>query len=233
MKSHMKSFAKFLDRILPYTYRGAILTLCLVLCIVGAVALAGCSTAQVQADIQKVITLLPTAVSIAGSIVAIIAVAQGHSSPGALSQITSLSTEAQTGLNLAKDFVSKYQTNLASAPAGVIGQVDAAVATSQQDLSQILSVAHVFDANTVAAVNAAVVSVNTIMLALIAILPAAAVSLFPKMMASVRPNMTVQPQAVSARSVAKVYNRKITELGFSSARVHVPWFHLGPIPVLP
>jgi hypothetical protein len=72
---------------------------------------------QVEADIQKVIALLPTAVQIAGSILNIVAAAEGNSAPGAalLSTVQNASGPIQSDLTSANSLVAQYQTDLASA----------------------------------------------------------------------------------------------------------------------
>jgi hypothetical protein len=137
---------------------------------IGTVTLGGCNSTQVEADIQKVIALLPTAVQIAGSILNIVAAAEGNSAPSAvvLDTVKNASGQVQADLTLASSLVAQYQTDLASAPAGVLGQIDAAVADAQQNIGAILNAVHVANATVIAAVNSAIASVQTVILALIA-----------------------------------------------------------------
>jgi hypothetical protein len=95
---------------------------------IGTVTVGGCNATQVQADIQKVIALLPTAVQIAGSILNIVAAAEGNSAPSSalLATVQNASGQIRTDLTLANSLVAQYQTDLASAPAGVLGKIDAA-----------------------------------------------------------------------------------------------------------
>jgi hypothetical protein len=154
---------------------------------IGTVTLGGCNSTQVEADIQKVIALLPTAVQIAGSILNIVAAAEGNSAPSAtvLATVKNASGQVQSDLTLANSLIAQYQTDLASAPAGVLGQIDAAIADAQQNIGAILSAVHVANATVVAAVNSAITSVQTVILALIAVLPApVTAALFPKLTAS-------------------------------------------------
>ena len=135
--------------------------------------LGGCNATQVESDIQKVIALLPTAVQIAGSILNIVAAAEGNSAPSSalLATVQNASGQIQTDLTLANSLVAQYETDLASAPAGVLGKIDAAIADAQQNMGAILSAVHIANPAVVAAVNSAIASVQTVILALIAILP--------------------------------------------------------------
>jgi hypothetical protein len=177
------------------------------------VTLGGCNATQAEADIQKVIALLPTAVQIAGSILNVVAAAEGGSavSAGLLATVKSASGQVQSDLTLANSLVAQYQTDLASAPSGVIGQVDAAVADAQQNISAILAAVHIANPTIVAAVNSAVASIQTVILALLAVLPAtvAAASL-PKLSASLKTAgiqaRSGKPEVPSARAYAKAFN---------------------------
>lgn len=179
----------------------------------GAVTLEGCDSTQVEADIQKVIALLPTAVQIAGSILNIVAAAEGASAPSAalLATVKNASGQIQADLTLANGLVAQYETDLASAPAGVLGQIDVAVADAQQNIGAILTAVHVANATIVAAVNSAIASVQTVILALIAVLPApVATAAFPKLTASLA-SVGIQPGTVkvavpSPHAYAKSFN---------------------------
>lgn len=180
---------------------------------VSTVALGGCNSTQVEANIQKVIALLPTAVQIAGSILNIVAAAEGNSAPNAnvLATVKNASGQVQADLTLAKSLVAQYKTDLASAPKGVLGQIDAAVADAQQNIGAILSAVHIENATVVAAVNSAIASVQTVILALIAVLPAPVpVALFPKLTTSlqaagIQPG-TVKVAVPSPHAFAKSFN---------------------------
>src|ERR1700735_54029 len=165
---------------------------------ISTVTLGGCNSTQVEADIQKVIALLPTAVQIAGSILNIVAAAEGDSAPSAtlLTTVKNASGQVQADLTLANSLVAQYQADLASAPAGVLGQIDAAIADAQQNIGAILSAVRIANPTVVAAVNSAVASVQTVILALIAVLPAPAPAvLFPKLSASLQA-AGIQPGSV-------------------------------------
>jgi hypothetical protein len=115
-----------------------------------------------------------------------------------LDAVKNASGQVQADLTLASSLVAQYQTDLASAPAGVLGQIDAAVADAQQNIGAILSAVHVANATVIAAVNSAIASVQTVILALIAVLPAPApAALFPKLTSSLR-SAGIQPGSVKA-----------------------------------
>src|SRR6202046_1421901 len=212
---------------------------------IGTVTLGGCNATQVEADIQKVIALLPTAVNIAGSILNIVAAAEGGSGPsaGMLAAGKSGSGQVQSDLTLANSLVAQYQTDLASAPSGVIGQIDAAVADAQQNITAILAAVHIANPTIVAAVNSAVASIQTVILALIAILPVAvAAASFPKLGAQLKVS-GVQPGAAkpglaSPRAFAKAFNQDAhvaaIQRAYPKAHIMVPVPHAklmgGPLP---
>jgi hypothetical protein len=203
---------------------------------IGTVTLGGCNSTQVEADIQKVIALLPTAIQIAGSILNIVAAAEGNSAPSAavLDTVKNASGQVQADLTLASSLVAQYQTDLASAPAGVLGQIDAAVADAQQNIGAILSAVHVANATVIAAVNSAIASVQTVILALIAVLPAPArAALFPKLTASLH-SAGIQPGSVkagvpSAHAFAKSFNNdariEAAQQAYPNAQIKVPVPH--------
>jgi hypothetical protein len=209
---------------------------------ISTATLGGCNSTQVEADIQKVIALLPTAVQIAGSILNIVAAAEGNSAPSAtvLATVKDASGQVQADLTLANTLVAQYQTDLASAPAGVLGQIDAAIADAQQNIGAILSAVFVANATVVAAVNSAIASVQTVILALIAVLPASApAALFPKLTASlhaagIQPASPSGPGSVKAavptpRAFAESFNNDArivaAQQAYPSAQIKVPVPH--------
>ena len=225
----MKTLRKAADAVLIGVLCGSL--------VISTVTLGGCNSTQVEADIQKVIALLPTAVQIAGSILNIVAAAEGNSAPSAsvLATVKNASGQVQADLTLANSLVAQYQTDLASAPAGVLGQVDAAVADAQQNIAAILSAVHVANATEVAAVNSAVASVQTVILALIAVLPAPApAALFPKLSASLQA-AGIQPGSVrvaipTPHAFAKSFNTDARivaiEQAYLTASIKVPVPHV-------
>ncbi len=188
-----------------------------------------------ESDIQKVIALLPTAVQIAGSILNIVAAAEGNSTPSSalLATVQNASGQIQTDLTLANSLVAQYETDLASAPAGVLGKIDAAIADAQQNMGAILSAVHIANPAVVAAVNSAIASVQTVILALIAILPPATAALFPKLTASLQ-SAGIQPGSVKVavptpHAYAKSFNNDArvvaVQKAYPSAKIKVPVPH--------
>jgi hypothetical protein len=211
---------------------------------IGTVTLGGCNATQVEADIQKVIALLPTAVQIAGSILNIVAAAEGNSAPSAalLATVQNASGQIQSDLTLANSIVAQYQTDLASAPAGALGKIDAAIADAQQNMGAILAAVHIANPAVVAAVNSAIASVQTVILALIAVLPAPApAALFPKLTASLQ-SAGIQPGSVKVavptpHAFAKSFNNDARVVAVQKAypnakiKVPVPHAHILGIPL--
>jgi hypothetical protein len=130
--------------------------------------------------------------------------------------------------------VAQYETDLASAPAGVLGKVDAAIADAQQNMGAILSAVHIANPAVVAAVNSAIASVQTVILALIAILPTpATAALFPKLTASLQ-SAGIQAGSVkvavpSPHAYAKSFNNDArvvaVQKAYPAAKIKVPVPH--------
>jgi hypothetical protein len=209
----------------------SIFFLCAVLVFVPAV-LIGCTGAQIQADVQTILNDMPTVISIVASILQIVPLFAA-APQGLASQVTTYEGKAVAALQLIKSDITVYETNLAAMPQSVIGEIDAAVATAQQSLAQIESLLNVANANVVAAIAAVAATANTFFLGLMTLIPVSALAAAPytrHVLESVAtPSGYVIP---TARTLAKTYNSRVAHVA-PKARVHVPWVHLGPIPVLP
>lgn len=197
---------------------------------------AGCSTAQVQADIQKVIQEIPTAISIAESIITIVSAAQGKTAadPVLVAQATQIAGEVTADLKLASSILAQYQTGLGTAPASVIAELDSAVASAQTNLGSILTALHISNTQMAEAIGFAVAGIQGVLLALESVIPAKAAALFPRVSANLRA-IGSAPGALhvsiqSARAVAKSYNGKVKPL-FPKAQVAVPAAHVWFFPV--
>ena len=69
-------------------------------------------------------------------------------------------------LTLAQGLITQYQTDLAGAPAMVIGELDSAVSDVQQNEQAILTAIHVYDPTTQAAISASIAAIDTVLLGL-------------------------------------------------------------------
>ena len=186
----------------------------------------GCTAAEVEADIQTVLNDLPTAINIAESIITIISAFKGDTvSTAQVQQLKSLAGQVGADLTLAQGLITQYQTDLAGAPATVIGELDSAVSDVQQNEQAILTAIHVYDPTTQAAISASIAAIDTVLLGLESIIPASAATKLPKI-AGVLAARGKKLGAFKAgipkpRDLAKGYNAKVKH-DFPTAMVPVP-----------
>jgi hypothetical protein len=207
--------------------------LCFAITFVPAV-MVGCTEAQVASDVQKVIQDMPTIISIVTSILQIVPLVTA-APPNLNADVTTYENKAVAGLNTIQQGLTAYESNLANMPPSVIGQIDSAVQVVQQNLSQIESEFNVTNPTAIAAIGVAVASVNTFLLGVTSLIPASALAAAPysqHLRAAVGSPSGAHYIVPSRRELAKDYNAKIGKIA-PKAKVHVPWVHLGPLPVLP
>ena len=212
------------------------------------IPLAGCGSSVIDTVLED----LPIAVDIATSVINIV-------SPGnaeLTKEVTEYAGKVSGDLKLIESLVSQYKTNLASAPAGVVGQINTALNDCQTNLGAILQAVGVSNPTVTAAVAAAIGSVKLI-LSDVAVLvknsvpPAVSAKLFFGVGVPGVDFMAMQPQGPSqsspnakttrddasnktsgksARQIAKEYNQKISK-DFPKAKVNVPKMKVVGIPV--
>lgn len=197
------------------------------------IPLSGCGSSTIDIVLQD----LPIAVDIATSVINIV-------SPGnaeLTKEVTEYAGKVAGDLKLIESLISQYKANLAAAPDGVLGQVNAALNDAQNNLSAILQAVGVSDAKVTAAVATGIGSVKLI-LGDVAILvknsapPAVTAKLFfglgvpgvdfmavqtRQQTIGNRQQKTQAPSGKSARQIAKEYNQKISK-DFPKAKVNVP-----------
>src|SRR5215472_857033 len=213
------------------------------------IPLTGCGSSVIDTVLED----LPIAVDIATSVINIV-------SPGdaeLTKEVTEYAGKVSADLKLIESLVSQYKTNLAGAPAGVVGQINAALKDCQTNLGAILQAVGVSNPTVTAAVAAAIGSVKLI-LGDVAVLvknsvpPAVSAKLFfgvgvpgVNFLAIVQPQGPSQssqnaktdrddapkkPSGKSARQIAKEYNQKVSK-DFPKAKVNVPKMKVVGIPV--
>lgn len=194
---------------------------------------------------DTVLADLPIATDIAISVVNIV-------SPGNApytAEVTEYAGKVGADLKLLESLIAQYKSNLAAAPGGAIGQINAALSDAQSNLAAILQAVGVSDAKTTAAVAAAVASVKLILndaalLVKNSAPPAVSARLFfgvgmpgadflaidgaPKTQSGTA--VPVKASGKSARQIARDYNQKISK-DFPKARVNVPKMHVLGVPV--
>jgi hypothetical protein len=194
----------------------AILVLALAL-----VPLQGCAFSS---DVSKVLSDLPVVINIATEIVSVVAEAQGTTPNAAvLAEIQTYSGKATAALTLIQTLVTTYQKDLSTAPAGVVGEIDAALSDVQTNLSPIL----ILVGQNFPAINAEVTgllaSIQVVVLAVQTLLPSAQA---PKAAAYVSAHPLEAARAKgenipSARQLAHAFNNMAKAHGFKT-RVPVP-----------
>lgn len=198
-----------------------------------AVGTQGCSAADVQATIATVLKDLPIAIQIAEAIIGIVGAA-GAQSTTAVADVTNYAGQISSGLTLASSLITQYQMNLAKAPGGVILELDAGVATVNQNLQAILTAVHVFDPKVQAAVGVAIAGIDSVLLGLESILPPSAAPQFPRVAAALnargRQLGAITAQVPTPRHLAKTFNAGV-QMNFPLAIVPVPKLHFLGIPV--
>lgn len=102
------------------------------------IPMTGCSTSWINTALQD----LPVLVQIATSILSIVSAAQGNGTlPAAeAAQITSISNQVKSDLQLVQSLVTQFQTTGSTT---LLGQIDAALTSVQSNLQAILTAAHI------------------------------------------------------------------------------------------
>ncbi|HEY6351986.1 MAG TPA: hypothetical protein VI636_21535 [Candidatus Angelobacter sp.] len=213
------------------------------------IPLAGCGSSTIDTVLQD----LPIAVDIAASVINIV-------SPGnaeLTKEVTEYAGKVSGDLKLIESLISQYKANLATAPSGVLGQINTALNDAQNNLSAILQAVGVGDAKVTAAVAAAIGSVKLIISDVAIVVknsapPAITAKVFfglgmpgVDFMAVVQPqgpsgsspkakpprnDASSKPSGKSARQIAKEYNQKISK-DFPNAKVNVPKMKVVGVPV--
>jgi hypothetical protein len=225
---------KLFDKILNYGHKAGVAALCLVLLLTVSVGLAGCTQ---QSAITKVLALLPTVEGITNSIGAIVAGAD----PAIALPVQASLAIVDASFATVQGILTTYENNLNSAPQSVIADLDAAIAAIQTNLSAIEAQIPGLSAVIVMGINIGLSALQAILGLIAGLLPAsAAAALFPKAFKSLSAagvSFGVSNLAIpTPRQFAKDYNAKMDAAGFKSnkkAHLHIPWVHVGPVPVLP
>lgn len=176
---------------------------------------------------------LPTAINIAEAIATIISGA-GVSNTNTVTEITNWGGQIAEDLKLSQSLLTQYQSGLASAPAGIISELDNAIATINSNLTAILNATHVYDLTTQRAVSVWITGIDGVLLGLESLVPASVVNKFPAsakaLSARGRTLGAIKATVPSPRHLAKSYNAGV-EKNFPAATVSVPRLHLLGIPV--
>jgi hypothetical protein len=137
----------------------AVLDLCLLM--------AGCGDWESQAS--NIITLLGPAIQ---SAIAILAAFGVGVSQDVMSAFNKWSAEAQADLANIKDLIAQFKASAASAQPGILSQIQTAVTTTAQNLTEVLAMLHITNETTQAKVMAVFGAISGMLAAVAALLPA-------------------------------------------------------------
>ena len=199
----------------------------LMLAFVPAVALTGCSASS---DLQKVLALLPTIEEVSNSVLTVVATLD----PALGAPIKLAVQGVEAGLQEAGQIITAYQSNIANMPDTVVAKLDALIAAIQSNLESIQQAFPQLPSIVVAGITVGLLAFQSILSLIASIVPAeAAMLMFPKSFKALSLHgvmFGVQSGPIpSPREFAKDYNQKISQAGFKSARIHVPWImHVIP-----
>lgn len=108
-----------------------------------SLVVSGCSAAWIQVAIDDV----PVVLQIVTSIIGIVQAAQGSEDPAVVNAANAAAAEAKADLQQLQLLVDDYKTAAAADKPGLVGKIDAALATAQKDLAGILVAFHVKNQN--------------------------------------------------------------------------------------
>jgi hypothetical protein len=224
---------RLFNRILDYGHRAGVVALSFVMVFTMSVALAGCNQ---QADIAKVLAVLPTVEGIVNSVGSIVAGAD----PVIAVPVDAALATVDASFAVVEGILKTYQSNINAAPQSVIATLDAAIAAIQANLTTIQGLIPGLSAVIIAGISVGLTALESILSLVASLLPpSVASSLFPKsfkVLSGAKIVFGTHVAIPSPRSIAKDYNARIDAAGFKSnkkAHLHVPWIHLMSVPVLP
>lgn len=209
--------------------------LCALLIVMLPICVIGCSVAQVQADIAKVIQLLPSVAGIVTSVLSILAAARVKTSNAGTVIATGMA-DVGTLANDILGVLKTYQSNIAAMPPTVLNQLDQWIAALQGEITTLQAQFPQIPTNVVTALNVAFTSVEAILGYLAVILPApAAQAMFPRSFPALSAagvkfgNASTVVIIPSQRDFASTYNRNMRSAGFKHATIHENWkWHVIP-----
>jgi hypothetical protein len=185
----------------------------LALALSAALFVNACSSTWIQIALRD----LPVLVQIATSIAGIIAAAEGRGQldPRTSSQIKQTAAQVQTDLSLLKSLVDSYNVAAASAKPAIQTQIDAALTAVQENLSSILSAAHINNAALQATIAASVGLAISTVLAIQSLLPAPATANAARAKLSVNPGRPMNPKQLKT-----AFNDIVTSGGYAEFAIH-------------
>lgn len=227
---------RIFDVLVNLGHRAGTVALAAVMFFVMTVGLAGCNQ---QADITKVLAILPTVEGITNSIGAAVAGVD----PAIAVPVNMALATVDTSFAVVEGILKTYQGNLNSAPQSVLNDLDAAIAAIQSNLVAISGQIPGLSAAILAAVNVGLTALQAVLGFVASLLPApVAAALFPKsyhLLVKAGVVFGTHAAVPSARSFAKSYNAQIDAVAggvFKSNKklhVHVPWVRVAGLPVMP
>lgn len=174
-----------------------------ILCL--TMGMAGCSTAWIGQAQEIVAALIPAA----ANMVALVAALQGKGVSAAdLATIQSAGSQAGADLQLIQSLITAYEKADASAQPGIMNQIQAALATVQSNLQNLLPALHIKDAATQTKITAVVGILISEVQSLAAVVPL--VTQTPSLAAQNAVRMGHPKAPLSAKEFVESYNATMT-----------------------
>jgi hypothetical protein len=168
----------------------------------------GCNAAE---WVQTALNDLPTILSIAESIIQIVAAAQGAANPGALALAQKAAAQVQSDLQLVQTLIQGY--NASATKNSDLQKIDAALLDVQTNLAGIEGALHVANPAIQAAISAGVSSALVIVVALQSLIPA------PSNASAARLELAKAKPANHSVTIKAGYNAALAAAGASAYQV--------------
>jgi hypothetical protein len=172
----------------------------------GTIMWTACSTTWIKEAEQIVAALIPATANIVGLVAAL----QGKNvSTADLQTIQSAGSQAGADLQLMQSLITQYQTADATAKAGLLSQIQAAMGAVQANLNGILPALHIEDGATQAKITAVIGIVLAEVQSLAAVVPLVNPGASPGMMAMTAKQVKKQAPLTASEFVSS-YNATMT-----------------------
>ena len=184
-----------------------------------AISMSGCDQATTIAKVLKILPTVQGIVDVAGTIVE-------TADPAIALPVTASLGVIDASFKIIQGVLTTYESNLATAPAGVIGTIDNAISSIETEITNIESFFPNLSPLDKAGIQVALESFETILGYIASLLPAAAASAtFPKAYASLaqhKHKFGVAVSVPSKRDFAKSFNSNIDAAGWKGQKhVHI------------
>lgn len=206
-------------------------------CLTGAavlVAVGGTTGCATQADITKILNLLP----MIGGIVTTVGTVLASVDPAIALPITMALAIVKASFAIIEGILTQYQSNIPGIPQTILGTLDAAAAAIGSALTSIEALFPNLSASVKSALGVAIATFQAVLGFIASLIPSVMASSFPKAAAmfSAR-HITIGASVIipTARAFAQNYNAKMDKAWGKDKKchIHVPWVKWGDVPVAP